>query len=108
MVAILAPIAAPDRDQHGLNTLEHQPTKIAAMEGHWDDDGPAAFVLFAVPDQKAERNRLEIAIPNVASLILTHSATGRVPALKDVPPQDRPPVANVFFAFRIMVESASC
>ncbi len=103
MVAILAPLQLLIGDQHGLNTLEHQPIKIAAMEGHWEDDGPAALVLFAIPDQKAEKNRAEIALPGLASVVLTHSTTGRVPALKDVPPEDRPPVANVFYAFRIMV-----
>ena len=103
MVAILAPLQLLIGDQHGLNTLEHQPIKVAAMEGHWEDDGPAALVLFGVPDQKAEKNHAEIALPGMASVILTHSRTGRVPALKDVPPEDRPPVANVFYAFRIMV-----
>ena len=103
MVAILAPLQLLIGDQHGLNTLEHQPIKIAAMEGHWEDNGPAALVLFGVPDQKAEKNHAEIALPGLASVILTHSTTGRVPALKDVPPEDRPPVANVFYAFRIMV-----
>jgi cytochrome d ubiquinol oxidase subunit I len=103
MVAILAPLQLFIGDQHGLNTLQHQPTKIAAMEGHWEDDGPAALVLFGIPDQKAEKTHAEIAIPRVASVILTHSLNGRVPALKDVAPDERPPVANVFFAFRIMV-----
>jgi cytochrome d ubiquinol oxidase subunit I len=73
------------------------------MEGHWRDEGPAALVLFGVPDQEAETNHFEIAIPRLGSVVLTHSTTGRVPALKDVPPEDRPPVANVFYAFRIMV-----
>ena len=103
MVAILAPLQLLLGDQHGLNTLQHQPIKVAAMEGHWEDKGPADLVLFGVPDQKAEKNHAEIAIPALASLVLTHSLNGRVPALKDVPPADRPPVANVFFAFRIMV-----
>jgi cytochrome d ubiquinol oxidase subunit I len=103
MVAILAPLQLLLGDQHGLNTLHHQPTKVAAMEGHWENNGPAPLVLFGVPDQEAEKNHFEIAIPGGASLILTHSTTGRVPALKDVAPEERPPVANVFFAFRIMV-----
>jgi cytochrome bd ubiquinol oxidase subunit I len=103
MVAILAPLQLLLGDLHGLNTLKHQPIKIAAMEGHWEDDGPADLVLFGVPDQKAEKTHAEIAIPGAASIVLTHSATGRVPALKDVPPDERPPVANVFYAFRIMV-----
>ena len=103
MVAILAPLQLLLGDQHGLNTLHHQPTKVAAMEGHWENEGPAPLVLFGVPDQEAEKNHFEVAIPRLGSLILTHSTTGRVPALKDVPPAERPPVANVFYAFRIMV-----
>jgi len=103
MVAILAPLQLLIGDQHGLNTLEHQPTKVAAMEGHWELRGPAPLVLFGIPDERAEKNHAEIAIPGIASLILTHSMTGEVPALKDVPPEERPPVANVFYGFRIMV-----
>ena len=103
MVAVLAPLQLLIGDQHGLNTLEHQPVKVAAMEAHWDDDGPASLVLFAVPDERTERNRFEIALPGLASLILTHDMQGRVPALKDFPRADRPPVKNVFYAFRVMV-----
>jgi cytochrome d ubiquinol oxidase subunit I len=103
MVALLAPLQLVLGDLHGLNTLEHQPTKIAAMEGHWESRQPAPLVLFAIPDQKAEKNHFEIAVPVLGSIILTHTTTGRVPALKDVPPEDRPPVANAFFGFRIMV-----
>ncbi len=108
MVAILAPLQLFIGDQHGLNTLHHQPTKIAAMEGHWEDDGPADLVLFGIPDQKAEKTHAEIAIPRVASVILTHSLNGRVPALKDVPPDERPPVANVFSRFESWWASACC
>jgi cytochrome d ubiquinol oxidase subunit I len=103
MVALLGPLQLLIGDQHGLNTLEHQPVKVAAMEGHWEDDGPASLVLFAWPDEENERNVAEIALPNLASLILTHDMEGRVPALKDWPREDRPPVKNVFFAFRVMV-----
>jgi cytochrome d ubiquinol oxidase subunit I len=104
MVAILAPLQLFFGDQHGLNTLEHQPIKVAAMEGHWENDaGPVPLILFGIPDQKAEKNHLEIALPVLGSVILTHSTTGRIAALKDVPPEDRPPVANVFYGFRIMV-----
>lgn len=103
MVALLGPMQLLLGDLHGLNTLEHQPTKIAAIEAHWVDDGPADLVLFAWPDRKAETNRFEIAIPRLGSLILGHSWDARIPALKDVPPADRPPVESVFFAFRIMV-----
>jgi cytochrome d ubiquinol oxidase subunit I len=103
MVLVLAPLQAFIGDQHGLNTLHHQPTKVAAMEAHWDNDGAIPLVLFAWPDQKAERNRFEVAIPHAGSLILTHSWDGRIAGLKDVPAGDRPPVVPVFFAFRIMV-----
>ena len=103
MVAVLAPLQLLIGDQHGLNTLHYQPAKIAAMEGHWDGSKPGELVLFAWPNQKAERNDYEIAVPNVASLILTHSFDGLFKGLKDFAPNERPHVATVFFAFRIMV-----
>jgi cytochrome bd ubiquinol oxidase subunit I len=103
MLAILAPLQLFIGDQHGLNTLEHQPIKIAAMEAHWDGSKPGALVLFAWPDEKAEVNRFEMSIPKGASLILKHDPNALFPGLTSVPPQDRPPVKNVFFAFRIMV-----
>jgi cytochrome d ubiquinol oxidase subunit I len=103
LTAVLAPLQLIIGDQHGLNTLKHQPIKIAAMEAHWDGSKPGDFEIFAWPDQKAETNRFSISIPNGASLILTHRLNGLFPGLKSVPPQDRPPVAVVFFAFRIMV-----
>jgi len=101
--AIVAPLQLIIGDQHGLNTLQHQPLKIAAMEAHWDGSKPGDLLLFAWPDQKAEANRFEIAIPYGASLILTHDSNGLFPGLKSVPAADRPPIAPVFFAFRIMV-----
>jgi cytochrome d ubiquinol oxidase subunit I len=103
LLVILAPLQLFIGDQHGLNTLKHQPIKIAAMEGHWDGSKPGALVLFAWPDEKAETNRFEISIPYGASLILRHDPYGLFPGLKSVPPEDRPPVPNVFFGFRIMV-----
>jgi cytochrome d ubiquinol oxidase subunit I len=103
MVAILGPVQLLLGDQHGLNTLEHQPAKIAAMEGHWENTGPAALVLFGIPDQDGERNLAEIAIPRLGGLILKHDLNGRYAGLKDFPKEDRPPVLPVFFAFRIMV-----
>jgi cytochrome bd ubiquinol oxidase subunit I len=103
MLALLTPLQLFIGDQHGLNTLKHQPIKIAAMEGHWDGNEPGALVLFAWPDEKAETNRLEIAIPKLGSLIVTHDPDGLFPGLKSVPPSDRPPVVPVFFAFRAMV-----
>lgn len=103
MVALLGPLQLLFGDLHGLNTLEHQPVKVAAMEGHWENKGSAPLVLFAWPDEEAETNRYEIAIPKLGSLILTHDWDGTYPALTDFPPSERPPVPNVFFAFRIMV-----
>ncbi len=102
LMAILAPLQLFIGDQHGLNTLKYQPIKIAAIEAHWDGSKPGALVLFAWPDEKAEKNLYEIAIPFGASLILRHDPYGLFPGLKSVPPQDRPPVLNVFFGFRIM------
>jgi cytochrome d ubiquinol oxidase subunit I len=103
MVAILAPLQLFLGDQHGLNTLKHQPMKIAAMEGHWDGSKPGDLELFAWPDEKNETNHFSIAIPRGASLVLTHDPNGLFPGLKSVPPDQRPPVKPVFFAFRIMV-----
>jgi cytochrome d ubiquinol oxidase subunit I len=103
LLAVLAPLQLLLGDLHGLNTLKHQPIKIAAMEAHWDTDGPGDFHVFAWPDERSETNRMAISIPNGASLILTHRINGHFPGLKSVPPEDRPPVKTVFFAFRIML-----
>jgi cytochrome d ubiquinol oxidase subunit I len=103
LLAVLAPLQLLIGDQHGLNTLEYQPIKVAAMEAHWDGSKPGDFHLFAWPDEKAEKNLFEISIPRGASLILTHRIDGLFPGLTSVPPQDRPPVKIVFFAFRIML-----
>ncbi len=103
MVAILAPLQLFIGDAHGLNTAEHQPAKVAAMEAHWDGSKPADLILFAWPDQKAETNHLQISIPNIASLIITHDSEGLFKGLKDFKPEDRPNVLWVFFAFRVMV-----
>lgn len=103
MVALLAPLQLLVGDLHGLNTAQFQPAKVAAIEGHWDGSRPAPLVLFAWPDSAAERNRAELAIPNLGSLIVTHDANGLFPGLSDFKPQDRPPVLPVFFAFRLMV-----
>jgi cytochrome bd ubiquinol oxidase subunit I len=103
LTAVLAPLQLLIGDQHGLNTLKYQPTKIAAMEAHWDGSQPGAFEIFAWPDEKSESNLYSIAIPHASSLIITHTWNGLFPGLKDVPPQDRPPLPNVFFGFRIML-----
>ena len=103
MAAIVAPLQIVAGDFHGLNTLEHQPTKVAAMEGHWERQTGAPLVLFAFPDQELEKNHWEIGIPGLSALILTHDWNGETPGLKDVPKEDRPPVAVVFWSFRVMV-----
>jgi cytochrome d ubiquinol oxidase subunit I len=101
-IAILAPLQLLIGDQHGLNTLEYQPLKVAAIEAHWDGSKPGDFHIFAWPDEKAETNRYAISIPRGSSLILTHDPNGLFPGLTSVPPAERPPVVPVFFAFRIM------
>ena len=103
LAAVLAPLQLLIGDQHGLNTLRYQPIKIAAMEAHWDGSKPGDFAIFAWPDEKAETNRFEIPIPRGSSLILTHDPNGLFPGLTSVPPEQRPPVKVVFFAFRIML-----
>jgi cytochrome d ubiquinol oxidase subunit I len=103
LLTVLVPLQIVLGDQHGLNTLEHQPLKVAAMEANWDVPKDVPFVLFAFPDDTAERNRAEIAIPYATSLILTHGPHGEVPMLKSAPPSERPPVAVVFWGFRVML-----
>ncbi len=103
MVAITAPLQVVIGDLHGLNTLHHPPMKVAAMEGHWETGRGVPMLLFAVPDQEAETNHYEIGIPHLGSLILAHEWNGEIKGLNEVPPEDRPPVAIVFFAFRVMV-----
>ncbi len=103
MAAIVAPIQAFIGDEHGLNTLEHQPAKVAAMEGIWDDERGAALRLFAIPNQETQSNDYEIAIPYVSGLILTHSLDEEIKGLKNWAPEDQPHVIIVFWAFRIMV-----
>jgi cytochrome bd ubiquinol oxidase subunit I len=101
--AIFAPVQIVLGDLHGLNVLKEQPTKLAAIEANWERRAGAPLVLFAWPDEKAEENRYELAIPKLGSYILTHDLGGVVPGLKDVPPDRRPAVWPVFFSFRIMV-----
>ncbi len=107
LAAALIPVQIVAGDMHGLNTLEHQPQKVAAMEANWETRGNVPLVLFAIPDEAARENRFEIAIPNGASLILKHHVDGVVPGLNDFVAEDgtrlHPPVAPVFYSFRIMV-----
>ncbi len=105
--AALIPVQIIVGDMHGLNTLEHQPAKVAAMEANWETGPNVPLVLFALPDEETRQNNFEIAIPDGASWILKHSADGVVPGLNDYVSDDgailHPPVAPVFFGFRIMV-----
>ncbi|MGM0986128.1 MAG: cytochrome ubiquinol oxidase subunit I [Pseudomonadota bacterium] len=103
LLLVLTPAQAILGDFHGLNTLEHQPTKVAAMEGNWETQKGAPLLLFAWPDQEAQENRFEIGIPKLASLILTHEMDGEVPGVTAVPPEEQPPVWIVFWSFRVMV-----
>jgi cytochrome bd ubiquinol oxidase subunit I len=107
MAAVLIPLQIYAGDEHGLNTLEHQPQKVAAMEGNWETGPNKPLLLFAIPDQENRNNDYEIAVPNGASLILTHKVDGVVPGLNDYVAADgtvlHPPVLPVFFSFRIMV-----
>jgi cytochrome d ubiquinol oxidase subunit I len=100
--AVLIPIQMFAGDMHGLNTLKHQPAKIAAMEGIWETERGPGLVLFAIPDAETRSNKYEIKIPLLGSLILTHSLDGEVKGIAEFG-NDHPPVAPVFFAFRIMV-----
>ncbi|NRB66383.1 MAG: cytochrome ubiquinol oxidase subunit I [Vibrio sp.] len=89
-------------DLHGLNTLEHQPAKIAAMEGVWESEKGAPLLLFAIPNEEQRSNDFEIGIPKLASLILTHDIDGEIKGLNEFTP-NHPPVKPLFFGFRIMV-----
>lgn len=102
-LAFMVPLQIILGDLHGINSLAHQPAKVAAMEGLWDTGRGVSASLFAIPDEEAEKNRFEISIPKLASLYLTHDLNGEVKGLKEWPREDRPPVAIVYFAFRIMV-----
>lgn len=104
--AIAVPVQIFAGDLHGLNVREHQPVKLAAMEAHWHSESEGKgvpLVVFAVPNEREERNDYEIAIPRLGSLILTHTLHGDIQPLTAVPRSERPPVKPVFYAFRVMV-----
>ena len=107
MAAIMAIFVTPIQiyvgDAHGLNTLEYQPRKIAAIEGIWDTEKGAPLLLFALPDEESESNKMEVKIPKLASLLLTHKWDGEIKGLKEWSKEDRPPVSIVFWSFRVMV-----
>ena len=102
LAAVLIPLQIVAGDAHGLNTLKHQPQKIAAMEGVWQTERGAPLLLFAWPDEATRSNRFEIGIPKAASLILEHDANAQIRGLDDFP-NAHPPVKPLFFGFRIMV-----
>ena len=102
LAAILAPLQTFVGDLHGLNTLEHQPQKIAAMEGVWHTEKGAPLLLFAIPDEAQKTNHLAVKLPNMASLILTHNMNGEIRGLNEFE-GNHPPVKPIFFGFRIMV-----
>lgn len=102
LAVILLPVQVVVGDMHGLNTLEYQPQKIAAMEGIWETETHAPLRLFAWPDEEKHRNYLEITVPNLASLILRHDPAGEIKGLNTFP-NAHPPVAPLFFGFRLMV-----
>jgi cytochrome bd ubiquinol oxidase subunit I len=103
LLTALVPLQIFLGDHHGLNTLEYQPAKLAAIEARWETGRSVPLTLFAIPDEKTESNHAAIEIPLLGSLILTHKADGEIKGLKDFPADQRPPVAIPFFAFRIMV-----
>jgi cytochrome d ubiquinol oxidase subunit I len=104
MAALVAPIQIVAGDLHGLNTLEHQPAKIMAMEGHFESYGKGApLILIGHPDRQAEKTRVLIEVPKLSSLILKHDPDAPLSGLKTLPKADRPPAEVVFWSFRIMV-----
>jgi cytochrome d ubiquinol oxidase subunit I len=103
LLTILVPLQILLGDEHGLNTLEYQPAKLAAIEAHWETGRRVPLVLFALPNEQNETNRYSIDVPVLGSLILTHDPNGEIRGLKEWPRDQRPPVAIPFFAFRIMV-----
>jgi cytochrome d ubiquinol oxidase subunit I len=103
MAALVAPLQIAAGDFHGVNTLEHQPAKIAAMEGHFETQSGAPLLLFGWPDMEREETRYAIGIPKLGSLILAHDWNATIKGLKEWPKEDRPNATIVFWSFRIMV-----
>lgn len=103
MATVVAPIQIVAGDLHGLNTLEYQPAKIAAMEGHYETQRGAPLYLFGWPDDEAEVTRYGVAVPKLGSLILTHDWDGEIKGLKAWPRDERPPAPLIFWSFRVMV-----
>ena len=104
LLIVLVPLQVLVGDMHGLNTLKYQPAKIAAVEGHFKNEGnePTPLILFGIPDMEAEETKYKLEIPALGSLILTHSLDKQVPALTEFAKEDRPNSTIVFWSFRIM------
>ena len=104
MAALVAPVQIFVGDQHGLNTLEHQPAKVMAMEGHYQSHPHGApLILFGIPDDEAQRMEHAVEIPRLGSLILKHDLDAPLAGLDTIAPENRPPVEVVFWSFRVMV-----
>lgn len=105
MALLVVPLQIFAGDAHGLNTLEHQPAKVAAMEGHYEShpNGHAPLIVFGIPDDKNQTMHHALEIPNLSSLILTHDLTTPLKGLSDFPPDERPKVGLIFWTFRIMI-----
>jgi len=101
VAAVLVPLQIVVGDLHGLNTLEHQPAKIAALEAIWHTEKGAALTLIGIPNEKEKRTDFALMVPKAGSLILAHDADAEIKGLDAF--EDHPPVAPVFFAFRVMV-----
>ncbi len=101
--AIVAPLQIAAGHSHGVNVHEYQPIKLAAMEGHWETHRGAPMIMFGMPNEEKEANDYEIAIPKLGSLVVAHDLNAEIKGLKEWPEDERPPVAVVFWAFRIMV-----
>jgi cytochrome d ubiquinol oxidase subunit I len=104
MAPLVAPVQIVAGDFHGLNTLEHQPAKVMAMEGHYDShpDG-APLALFGIPDDEEERLKYAVEIPKLSSLILKHDLNAPLAGLKTIPRENRPSAEIIFWSFRVMV-----
>jgi cytochrome d ubiquinol oxidase subunit I len=104
MAALVAPVQIFVGDLHGLNTMEHQPAKVMAMEGHFESyPNGAPLILIGMPDSEAEKTRVLLEIPKLSSLILKHDRNAPLKGLKTIPKENRPPAEIVFWSFRIMV-----
>jgi len=103
-LVVVVPLQILAGHEHGANVYEQQPVKLAAMEGHWETwEGHAPLILFALPNEANEDNDYALEVPGIGSWIVTGSFDGTIRGLKETPPEERPPVAIVFWSFRIMV-----